>query len=160
MTICIRFATAADLDTLAQLNQFVQSVHAELYPDDFNTAVDAEGLKALLAPRLANVAIAELDCAPAGYIWFEMQTRPASPFSPARRRLYVHHLSVAPDARRRGVGDALMAHAEAYTESEELGEIALSHWAANTGAQNFFAAQGFAPYQLLLRKKLSEDREE
>ncbi len=160
MTIVVRIATDADLDMLAQLNQHVQSIHAELYPDDFNTTVDAEGLKALLAPRLANVAIAELDDAPAGYIWFEIQTRPASPFSPTRRRLYVHHLSVAPDARRHGVGDALMAHAEAYAESEELDEIALSHWAANTGAQSFFAAQGFAPYQLLLRKKLSDGGEE
>ncbi len=154
MTIVVRIATAADLDTLAQLNQVVQSVHAELYPDDFRANVDAEGLKALLAPRLANVIIAEVDGRPVGYIWFEMQTRPASPFSPARRRLYIHHLSVSPAARRRGVAGALMAHAEAYAEGEGTDEIALSHWAANTGAQNFFAAQGFAPYQLLLRKKM------
>jgi ribosomal protein S18 acetylase RimI-like enzyme len=154
MTIVVRIATAADLDALAQLNQVVQSVHAELYPDDFRTTVDAEGLKALLAPRLANVIIAEVDSKPVGYIWFEMQTRPASPFSSARQRLYIHHLAVSPDARRRGVAGALMAHAEAYAEGEELDEIALSHWAANIGAQNFFAAQGFAPYQLLLRKKM------
>jgi ribosomal protein S18 acetylase RimI-like enzyme len=54
------------------------------------------------------------------------------------------------------VAGALMAHAEAFAESEQLTEIALSHWAANTGAQQFFAAQGYAPYQLLLRKQLSE----
>jgi ribosomal protein S18 acetylase RimI-like enzyme len=156
MTIVVRIATAADLDILAQLNQVVQKVHAELYPDDFRTTVDAEGLKALLTPRLANVIIAEVDDKPAGYIWFEMQTRPASPFSPARQRLYIHHLSVSPDAQRRGVAGALMAHAEAFAESEQLTEIALSHWAANTGAQQFFAAQGYAPYQLLLRKQLSE----
>jgi diamine N-acetyltransferase len=156
MTIIIRVATDTDLETLVRLNQVVQSVHHELYPDDFTTAVDADGLKALLAPRLASVAIAEMDGRPAGYIWFEAQTRPASPFSQARRRLYVHHLSVLPDARRRGVAGALMAHAEAHAEGEDLDEIALSHWAANTGAQQFFAAQGFAPYQLLLRKKLSD----
>jgi len=154
MTIVVRIATAADLDTLAQLNQVVQSVHSALYPDDFRANVDAEGLKALLAPRLANVIIAEVDSKPVGYIWFEMQTPPASPFSPARRRLYIHHLSVSPDARRRGVAGALMAHAEAYAEGEGTDEIALSHWAANTDARNFFAAQGFAPYQLLLRKKM------
>ena len=156
MTTVVRIATEADLDLLVQLNQAVQSVHAELYPDDFHATADAGRVRALLAPRLANVAIAEMDGRPAGYIWFEVQTRPASPFSPSRRRLYVHHLSVSPDARRRGVAAALMAHAEAYAEGEDIDEIALSHWAANAGAQKFFAAQGFAPYQLMLRKKLSD----
>ena len=153
MTIVVRVASDADLDTLVRLNQVVQTVHAELYPDDFMATADAQGVKNLLAPKLANLAIGEIAGAPVGYIWFDVQTRPASPFSPARRRLYVHHLSVAPDARRRGVAAALIAHAEAYAEGEDLDEIALSHWAANTGAQQFFAAQGFTPYQLLLRKR-------
>lgn len=157
MTIIIRVATEADLDTLVQLNQVVQSVHAELYPDDFTATVDADGFKKFIAPRLAEVAIAEVDSEPVGYIWFDIQSRPASPFSPATRRLYVHHLSVAPEARRRGVAAALMSHAEAYAESEQLDEVALSHWAANSGAHQFFTAQGFAPYLLLLRKKLSDD---
>lgn len=159
MTIVVRTATAADLDVLAELNQVVQNVHAELYPNDFRTTVDAEGLKAQLAPQLANVAIAELEGRPVGYIWFKEQTRPANPFSAARRCLYVHHLSVLPETRRRGVAAALMRHAEAYAESEALDEVALSHWAANTGAQSFFAAQGFTPYVLLLRKKLSDTTE-
>jgi hypothetical protein len=46
-----------------------------------------------------------------------------------------------------------MAHAEACAEGEDIDEIALSHWVANAGAQNFFAAQGYAPYQVYLRKK-------
>lgn len=156
MTIIIRVATDADLETLVRLNQVVQSVHADLYPDDFEPTVDADGLKALLATRLGNVAIAEINDEPVGYMWCEVQTRPASPFSLARRRLYVHHLSVMPNAHRSGIGSALMAHAEARAEGEELDEIALSHWAANTGAAQFFAAHGFAPYQLLLRKRLSD----
>ena len=158
--IVVRTAIEADLDTLARLNQIVQSVHAELYPDDFHATADVNGVKALFAPRLANIAIAEIDGEAVGYIWCEVQTRPESPFTPAFRRLYVHHLSVLPDARRRGVAAALMAHADAHAEGEELDEIALSHWAANTSAQQFFAAQGFAPYQLLLRKKLSDGDQE
>jgi GNAT superfamily N-acetyltransferase len=158
MTIIIRVATEADLGTLVCLNQVVQRVHAELYPDDFVETVDADGLKALLAPRLASISIAEIGGEPVGYIWCELQTRPASPFSPARRRLYVHHLSVSPDARRQGIATALMAHAEAWAHGEELEEIALSHWAANSGARQFFTAQGFAPYQLLLRKSIAGSR--
>ncbi len=153
MAIVVRIASTADLDILVDLNQIVQTVHVDLYPDDFLVNVDADGLKALLAPRLANVAIAEIDGAPCGYIWFEVQTRPANPFSPALRRLFVHHLSVSHDTRRRGVASALMAHAEACAEGEDIDEIALSHWATNAGAQKFFAAQGYAPYQVYLRKK-------
>lgn len=72
----------------------------------------------------------------------------------------MHHLSVSPDARRSGVASALMAHAEARAEGEELDEIALSHWAANSAAKQFFAGQGFEPYQLLLRKRLSDSTPE
>ena len=46
-----------------------------------------------------------------------------------------------------------MAHAEASAEGEDIDEIALSHWATNADAQKFFAAQGYAPYQVYLRKK-------
>jgi diamine N-acetyltransferase len=155
-TIVVRIATEADLDTLAQLNQVVQSVHAGLYPDDFHATVDADGLKSLLGPRLADIAIAEVDGRPVGYIWFEEQTRTANAFSPPSRCLFVHHLSVLPDARRRGVAGALLAHAEAHAEGEDIDEIALSHWAANVRAQQFFAARGFAPYRILLRRKLSD----
>lgn len=153
MTIVVRLATPADLAVIVELNQVVQSVHAELYPDDFRPAVEADGLRTLLAPRLANIAIAELDGAPAGYIWFEIQTRPANAFSPALRRLFVHHLSVGRDFRRQGVASALMAHAEAFAEGEDINEIALSYWANNAVARQFFAAQGFAPYQVYVRKK-------
>ena len=66
MTIVVRIADEADLDTLVQLNQVVQSVHAELYPDDFYATADADGFKALLAPRLANVVIAEVKKATGG----------------------------------------------------------------------------------------------
>ena len=156
MTIVVRLATEDDLDTLVRFNQVVQAVHAELYPDDFMAIADAQGIKNLLARKLVNVAIAEIAGTPVGYIWFDVQTRPASPFTPARRRLYVHHLAVAAEVRRRGAATALMAHAEAYAEGEDLDEIALSHWAANTGAQQFFAAQGFKPYQLMLRKKTGQ----
>ena len=157
MTIIIRVATNSDLDTLARLNQVVQSVHADLYPDDFAPTVDDEGLKALLSPRVGNIAIAEVNGEPVGYIWCEVQTRPASAFSPAHRRLYVHHLSVEPDARRQGIASALMSHAEAWAHGEELSEIALSHWAANAGAAQFFTAHGFTPYQVLMRKRLGND---
>jgi GNAT superfamily N-acetyltransferase len=116
MTIVVRIAAEADLDTLVRLNQVVQSVHAELYPDDFRATADADGLKSLLGPRLANIAIAEVDGFPVGYAWLEEQTRPANPFSLQSRCLFVHHLSVLPDSRRRGVAAALMAHAEAHAE--------------------------------------------
>jgi diamine N-acetyltransferase len=158
--ITIRIAIDADLDTLVRLNQAVQSVHAEFYPDDFRAMADADGLKALLGSRLANVAIAEVDGLSVGYVWFEEQTRPANPFSPPSRCLFVHHLSVLPDARRRGVAGALTAHAEAYAECQDIDEIALSHWAANAAAQQFFAARGFAPYRILLRRKLSDGAHE
>ena len=61
MTIVVRGATEADLDVLVPLNQVVQSVHANLYPNDFPQTVDSAVLRTLLAPRLASILIAEID---------------------------------------------------------------------------------------------------
>ena len=47
-----------------------------------------------------------------------------------------------------------MRHVEQRAAAEGFPEIALDTWAANTGAQTFFAAAGFAPFNIVLRKRL------
>lgn len=100
MSMEVRAASEADLGALVRLNQVVQSLHAALYPSDFKQAPDPSAVTAFFAARLADpkcaIGIAELDLAPVGYIWFETQPRPETPFTLARPRIYVHHVSVAP----------------------------------------------------------------
>ena len=159
MPVEVRVASEADFAALIRLNQIVQNLHAELYPGDFKQEVDQSAVTTFFAARLADpkcaIAIAEADCMPVGYVWFEVQARPETPFTPPRPRIYVHHISVAPEARRRGIAAALMRYVEHRAASEGIDEIALDTWAANLDAQHFFRAQGFAVFNVMLRKKLA-----
>jgi ribosomal protein S18 acetylase RimI-like enzyme len=93
---------------------------------------------------------------PIGYVWFEVQVRLETPFSPSRSRMYVHHISVAPEARRRGIVSALTRYVEQRAASEGINEIASDTWAANLDAQHSFRSQGFAVFNVMLRKKFAE----
>ena len=159
MSVEVRAASEADCAALIRLNQAVQRHHAELYPGDFKREVDPSAIMTFFAARLADprsaIGIAETDCAPVGYVWFEVQARPEMPFTPSRPRMYVHHISVAPEARRRGIASALMRYVEQRAASEGINEIALDAWAANLDAQHFFRSQGFAVFNVMLRKKFA-----
>ena len=85
-----------------------------------------------------------------------MQARPETAFNPFRARIYVHNISVAPDARRRGVATALMRYVERRAASEGINEIALDTWVANLDARRLFEALGFVEFNVVLRKKLDD----
>jgi ribosomal protein S18 acetylase RimI-like enzyme len=155
MAVLVRPASEADLDALVELNGFVQELHARLYPDDFKQTSDPVGVRAFFVARLSAIAVAELESAIVGYVWYEAQSLPETAFSPAKPRLYVHHLSVEPSARRRGVGAALIGHVEQLAAMQGLPEVALGAWAANSVALRFFAAQGFIQMTATLRKRLA-----
>jgi ribosomal protein S18 acetylase RimI-like enzyme len=112
MSVEVRAALDVDLDALIQLNRVVQSLHVALYPGDFTPVVEPPAVSAFFAAQLASptsvIGIAQADRVPVGYVWFEVQARPETPFTPPRSRIYVHHIAVAPEARRRGIATALM----------------------------------------------------
>ena len=159
MAVNVRTASVADLGVLIRLNQVVQNLHAALYPEDFKEVADPSAVGAFFAERLIDpkcaIYIAEADDVPVGYVWFELQVRLETPFTPSRPRIYVHHISVAPEARRRGIATALFHLVEQRAASENIREIALDTWAANLDAQHFFGSLGFVPLRMGLRKRLS-----
>ena len=97
-----RRASLSDAATLARLNAHVQGWHAAQYPDVFHATPDHEGLVAHFADRLADPACTAFLAGdpPLGYALCTLQTRDASVFSPAIRRLMVDHIA---DARKLGV---------------------------------------------------------
>ena len=162
MSIVVRRAEAGDVGTLIQLNETVQHLHAGLYPDDFKHTVAKPEAASFFLERLNTpdciLAIAEIDLAPAGYVWFDRQSRPETPFTPARRRLYLHHISVKPEFHRRGAGSALMNYVEQSAALESAREIALATWSANLGAQRFFISHGFTDVTVAFRKTFPDTR--
>jgi ribosomal protein S18 acetylase RimI-like enzyme len=148
-----RRATVEDSATLARLNRHVQSWHARVYPEAFHPAPDPTALEGWFRDRLADpVTTAYLiGEPPAGYALCQLQVREASLFSPAVRRLLIDHVAVAPEARRRGLGRALLQAARDLGRELEVDEILLDTWEANSEAHAFFRAEGFEPRRMLFR---------
>ncbi len=162
MAVNVRAVSENDIAALTELNKFVQELHAAFYPGDFKqvTAPSTvrEFFSAILAASMNAIAIAEADGVPVGYVWFAVQNQQETLFTLPRRRIYVHHISVAPDARRHGAAAALMRYVEQQAASEGIDEIALDAWSANLDARLFWASQGFVTLKEVLRKRLIRDR--
>ena len=159
MTISVRAASAADIGDIVRLNRDVQLLHAELEPSFFKADFDGGEVAAFLAAKLAlpenHFLLADGGDGPSGYVWFEVQDRPETPLTLARKRIYIHHLSVQANARRHGIASALLRTVEAEALIAGITTIALDTWAANGSARGFFAARGFTPFNLSLGKRLT-----
>ncbi len=149
----LRRATPDDAATIARLNAHVQGWHAATYPEVFHAEPDPNGLLAHFADRLSDPACTVFLAGdpPLGYALCALQTRDASVFSPPVRRLLVDHIAVAPEARRKGHGRALLQAARGLARDLGVDEILLDTWEANHAAQAFFRAEGFAPRRMLFR---------
>jgi ribosomal protein S18 acetylase RimI-like enzyme len=95
------------VDALARLNGQTQRLHATLYPRDFKTQVDEAELRSFLRAALARGGarwlVAEIEGSVVGYAWLEIQIRPETLFRFAKQRLFLHHLCVDGNHRRRGI---------------------------------------------------------
>ena len=159
MKVIIRPASAADANSIALLNEEVQQLHAELEPTFFRADTSHGEVAAFFAAKLSvaehNIRLAEIEGTPVGYVWFEMQDRPETPFQLARKRIYIHHLSVRKIARRTGVDSALLGAIQSEASAAGITSIVLDTGATNSPALQFFEAQGFSPFNLVLRKRLT-----
>jgi len=158
MNISIKAAAASDASLIARLNRDVQELHAQLEPTFFKAAPDAEELIAFFAAKMSSpeshILIASIAAEPAGYVWFDVQDRPATPLTLPRRRIYIHHLSVQAGARRQGLATMLMKHVEDEALALGIRTIALDTWAANSSARSFFSGRGFEPFNVSLSRQL------
>lgn len=151
----LRRATLADAARLAALNAHVQGWHARTYPEAFHPSPDPVALGAFFADRLGDrTCTIFLSGEPAtGYALCTFQSRDASVFSPAVRRLMIDQIAVAPEARRQGHGRALLDAARRLARDLKADEILLDTWEANTAAHAFFRANGFKPRRMLFHAK-------
>ncbi|MEZ5841137.1 MAG: GNAT family N-acetyltransferase [Hyphomicrobiales bacterium] len=136
MTVTIRPARPGDEATILG---FIRDL-AEYEKLSHMVEATAGGLAAALfaaAPRVF-CDIAELDGAPAGFaLWFYN----FSTFL-GRNGLYLEDLYVRPEARRRGVGEALLSGLAARCKAENLGRLEWSVLDWNTPAIDFYKSIG------------------
>jgi GNAT superfamily N-acetyltransferase len=144
----VRPAEARDIPELVQLNALVQAEHVAAEPDVFKpsrfdevASWFADGLGS--GSRRAWVADAGAELA--GYVTVFLQERPEHPFAYACSWWEVDQLGVRPEWRRRGVARALLATVATDAEIAGIGELQLSTWSFNTGAQEAWLCLGFEP---------------
>lgn len=147
-SIVVRRATPEDAGTVAELNTFVQGLHARLIPEIFKPAsAETSGvseMRAILSAPEHFGLLATLDGTPVGYVLAEVRRKPERSHARASSEVYVHHMSVASAYQRQGVGSALLDAVTAEAQALGIERLALEVWDANAEAAAFYAARGFA----------------
>ena len=90
--------------------------------------------------------VADFAGEPAGYVYAEVNQRPETSLSYAFASIYIHHISVRPAHRRKGVSTALIATLRAAGRQLGIDVLALDVWTFNDEARAFFRRHGFTAY--------------
>ena len=150
----VRRASEADAEVLTFLNTDVQSLHASALPEHFKPpgpdTFPATVARRLLANPSNLVFIAEVNSEPAGYAYAEVVHLPKSPLRHAWDEVHLHHISVRPAHRRKGVASALLNAVRAAAGEIGVSLVTLQVWTFNEDAHAFFRRQGFTPYMTRL----------
>jgi GNAT superfamily N-acetyltransferase len=150
MSIVVRRATTADAELVSRLNADVQALHAAALPWRFKPpgpdTFPPAAAEALLAKPGHVVFIAELSGEPAGYAYAEIVHRAETPFHYAHAMVHLHHISVRPEFRKQGVGNALLEAVRSVGKDQGITLMMAEVWAFNEDARAFFRRNGFSAY--------------
>jgi ribosomal protein S18 acetylase RimI-like enzyme len=143
----IRKATHNDIDAIVALSAFVQKQHADALPDLFKAPSTSQQMcdvfRDFLADANSLVLVAGQE-RPAGYLWAQFQNRTESWARFGQRILYIQHMAVAPEFRRKGIGARLLDKAMKIARQEGTKRMELDVWSFNGDARRFYAKHGFA----------------
>jgi len=157
--ITVRPAIVEDADAIDCLTVEVQQLHCEALPDTFKLPSDRlfsrEKLATLLQDANSTVAVAESKGEVIGYVYGVTMHRPENDFKKAEKYMYIQQIGVRTDARRQGVGRALIAFIERRALASAVTALQLDYWEFNTRAQSFFESCGFSASQVMMRRTLS-----
>jgi len=136
VSVRVRIAEPTDLAALVVL--------FEAYRSFYDQASDAVGAEKFLADRFrlkdSTIFVAIVSGPePIGF----MQLYPSLSSTAMRRIFVLNDLYVAPEARRLGVGRALMDAAKEYARSEGAVRLTLSTAIDNATAQRLYEASGY-----------------
>jgi diamine N-acetyltransferase len=156
--ITVRAAIIEDAGAIECLTVEVQQLHREALPDIFKVPSDKlfsrEKLATLLQDANSTVAVAESQGEIIGHVYGTIVHRPENDFKKAEKYMYIQQIGVREDARRQGVGRALIAFIESKALASAVTGLQLDYWAFNTRAQSFFESCGFSPSQVMMRRRL------
>ena len=143
---------------LSSLTREVQSLHAQNHAeifklpetDDFAVSFFLE----MLADPAVHIFIAEEDGNAVGNIVCKLVERLDNPFTFAAKILHIDQISVRSEMHGRGIGAALLKHAELLARELKAERIVLDSWDFNFGAHAFFERMGFQKFNFRFWKHL------
>ena len=152
----IRPARSGDRQALLPLFQELNRHHASIQPDYFRRA---EGLPPALQQLEAGrqdlaLLVAERQEALLGFVVVRVHDTPDDPLLVKRRRAHVEDMMVTADARRQGVGRALVQGAARWSRQRGASRVLLTVWNDNGGAEAFYLDLGFRPLNRVLEMEL------
>ena len=151
--IVIRPAHQGDTEFVAGLASSLLEFGSPAWKDQ---GAMAPGFRAVLAdavrgqdPRSSVLLAQAEDGTPLGFISLKVTNDVAG-----NERGHVADLAVSQDARRTGVGSALMHAGETWAQDRGLPVLSLDVWATNEGALGFYRRLGYGTESLCLIKQL------
>jgi diamine N-acetyltransferase len=157
--VTVRAAIMEDADAIESLTVEVQQLHREALPDVFKfpsgKLFSRDKLATLLQDANSTVAVAERQGEIIGHVYGIIVHRPENDFKKAEKYMYIQQIGVREDARRQGVGRALIAFVESRALASAVTGLQLDYWAFNTRARSFFESCGFSASQVMMRRRLS-----
>ncbi len=153
--ITVRPLTAADRPFYASIVDRLTPLETAAQRDP---AVMAEFNRRIAAAEAPEPAGAEtyLAVGPMGEPLGVLSLNPTRDYFTGLDRAYISVLVVAEEAEGRGVGTALLHHAEAWARAHGYTEVSLDVFASNTRARAFYERTGYRPDWLHLVKRLEE----
>lgn len=146
MTLAVRHATLADLDTVARLFDLYRVFYGK--PSD--PALACDFIRARMAGNESVILLAEIEGDAVGFT----QLYPAFSSVSATRTWILNDLLVVPEARRSGVARALLVAAADFARDDGALRLELETDHDNATAQALYRAMGWTAYDGTLRFRL------
>ncbi|MFD8561946.1 N-acetyltransferase family protein [Streptosporangium canum] len=157
-SIEIRLASVADAGLLAELNDFVHSVHALNRPDIFRSDPAPSEVAPIFESHLARedirVFIASSSGRSVGYAMMLLIERSGDALMRPRAFAVLEHLAVASTAIRMGVGTALVDAVHTAAKNAGCSRLLTEVWDFNQEASAFYQSAGFTPMRHYLEQAL------
>jgi len=142
----IRKATVFDAPALVALNQGVQNMHADAFPERFRRDVPAKSVEDVFSAMIQSPSsfwlVAEED-QPIAFLSAEFRERDETWCLVPHRFCYLSGIVVAPRFRRRGIARTLLGELEREAKTRGVPSIDLDVWLFNEEARQVFTRLGF-----------------